>query len=133
MRIWRAALDAAIVHARNAAPAECCGVLLGNASGIVEAVPARNVSGDPNRFSIDPRDHIGARRDGRTRGLDVLGFYQSHPRSAPVPSATDRAEASYPDLVHLIVSLEREPPETRAFMIDSGKVEELRLQIEDAP
>ena len=38
-------------------------------------------------------------------GSRCVGFYHSHPRSAATPSATDRAEASYPDHLYLIVSL----------------------------
>jgi proteasome lid subunit RPN8/RPN11 len=47
----------------------------------------------------------------------VAGFYHSHPRSAPSPSATDRAEASYPDHLYLIVSLAQDPPEVGLFSL----------------
>ena len=126
----QAVLDAIVAHAREAAPAECCGVLLGSADHISEAVRARNLSTDPNRFLIDPQDHIGARRTARSRSLDVVGFYHSHPHSPPVPSATDRAEMGYPDLVHLIVSLEAGPPETRAFTMSGDNVQGVVLTVE---
>ena len=105
-------------------------MLLGDEDAIIEAVAARNIATDPNRFLIDPRDHIEARRSGRTHGLAVVGFYHSHPHSPPVPSATDRAEASYPDLVHLIVSLRQEPPETRAFTMTGEDVENVPLEVD---
>jgi desampylase len=114
-RVHADVLRVAIAHARDAAPAECCGVLIGTGERIVEAVRARNIADRPTRFEIDPKDHLDARRLARSRGLDVVGFYHSHPHSAASPSETDLAEAYYPDLVHLIVSLATDPPETRLF------------------
>jgi len=114
-RVHGGVLRVAVAHARDAAPAECCGLLLGMDDTIVEAVPARNIADRPTRFEIDPKDHLDARRTARSRGLDVVGFYHSHPHSAASPSATDLAEAYYPDLVHLIVSLVTDPPDTRLF------------------
>jgi desampylase len=114
------ALAGIVAHARAAKPAECCGMLIGNGTSVTAAVPARNIADRPTRFLIDPQDHLDAIRDARARGLEVLGFYHSHPHSAPVPSETDRAEASYPDLVYLIASLATEPPGIRLFRFTGG-------------
>ena len=111
-------------HAREASPAECCGMLLGRSDSIVEAAAARNLSAHPHRFLIDPQDHIRARREGRERGLDVIGFYHSHPHSPAVPSETDLAEAAYPHHHFLIVSLATELPEVRVFELRDGAFEE---------
>jgi proteasome lid subunit RPN8/RPN11 len=116
----RAALDAVISHARATAPAECCGVLIGTPDIVTDARPARNLAADPNRFLIDPREHINARRESRARRLDVVGFYHSHPRSAAVPSPTDLAEASYPDHLYLIVGLAGEQADVRLYRLTSG-------------
>jgi proteasome lid subunit RPN8/RPN11 len=111
-------LRAVVAHAREAAPAECCGVLLGADVGVVEAVRTRNIADRATRFEIDPLDHIHAMKSGRARGLDVVGFYHSHPHSPAAPSETDIAQANYPDHIHLIVSLASDPPETRLFRYD---------------
>jgi desampylase len=122
---WRAVVD----HARDAAPHECCGLLLGRGDEIVEAVRARNLADDPaTRFLIDPEDHINARRAARARGLDVVGFYHSHPRSAAEPSERDFAEFGYPDQLYLIVSLDKEPPEVALFKLDDGQFQAITLQ-----
>jgi proteasome lid subunit RPN8/RPN11 len=126
-----AVLSAVAAHAREASPAECCGVLLGAADRIFETVRARNLSDDPNRFVIDPQDHIAARRDARVRGLQVVGFYHSHPHSEPSPSAADIAEASYDGCLYLIVSLVSEPA-ARLFQMNAGGPRELQMSI-DAP
>jgi len=118
-RVARAALDSIVAHAREAAPAECCGLLLGHDGVVVEAVRTLNVAADQrSRFVIDPKEHIDHRREARRRGFDVAGFYHSHPRSAVSPSAIDRAEASYADHLYLIVSLAHEPPEVGLFRLD---------------
>jgi len=91
-------------HARMASPDECCGLLLGTTTAIVDAIRSANLADDPTRrFLIDPRTHFDARRSASARGLAVVGFYHSHPLSEPVPSPTDLAGASYSDHWYLIV------------------------------
>jgi len=121
-----AAVDAVVAHAREAAPAECCGLLIGRDGAILEAVRARNVAGRPTRFEIDAKNHIDARRDARARGLAVVGFYHSHPQSPPEPSARDRDEASYADHLYLIVSLASDPPGIGVFRLSDGNFQEVR-------
>lgn len=116
--IAASALEAIVAHARRERPAECCGLLVGTGLSVTEAVGARNTAADRNRFTIDPKDHIDARRDARHRGVEVLGFYHSHPHSEPRPSERDRAEAGYENHLYLIVSLASEPPETRLFRLE---------------
>ena len=113
-------IDCVVAHAREAAPAECCGLLLGAGACIGEAIPTRNLAESPTRFLIDPEQHIAGRRGARRRGLDVIGFYHSHPHSAAQPSERDRDEASYPDHLYLIVGMHVEPPEVRLFMPGEG-------------
>lgn len=114
-------VDAVVAHAREAAPAECCGLLLGTGNMVVAASPTRNIAADPSRrFEIDPQDHIDVRRDARGRGLAVLGFYHSHPRSPALPSPTDLAAASYPDHLYLIVSLASPTPDVGLFRLEDG-------------
>ena len=50
---------------------------------------------------------LGEQR-ARETGLDLLGFYHSHPHSVPVPSPTDLAESTYPDALQIIVGLSGE-------------------------
>jgi proteasome lid subunit RPN8/RPN11 len=106
--------------------------LLGSADQIYGALPARNLSADPNRFVIDPRDHFAARRDARDRGLSVVGFYHSHPHSEPAPSPTDIAEVTYEGCLYLIVSLVGVPA-VRLFRMDRGGPRELELIVDHNP
>jgi proteasome lid subunit RPN8/RPN11 len=129
VEIAAAARDAILAHAREASPAECCGMLVGTAGRIERAVPARNLAERPTRYLIDPADHIRARRAARDAGETVLGFYHSHPASAPTPSSADLDEASYPEAIYLIAGTGPAGAlsEIRAYRIDRGRVEEVGL------
>ena len=129
MILTGAVRDAVVAHAREAAPAECCGMLVGAAGAITSAVRARNLSDQPTRFLIDPADHIQARRAARAAGLDVVGFYHSHPHSSPEPSQTDVVEAAYPNHMYLIVGLEHDAAELRLYRFTG---ESFELEVADA-
>ncbi len=115
MILARAACEVVVAHARRERPNECCGLLVGSAAAVVNAVEARNLAVGPSRFLIDPQDHIRARRDARARGLDVVGFYHSHPQAEAVPSRRDLDEASYPVALYLIVGLAGPDPDLRLY------------------
>jgi proteasome lid subunit RPN8/RPN11 len=85
-------------EARSAAPAECCGLVVGHAVAggwrAYEIHPAANVAADPARaFVIDPEVHFRLLRRLRGTNLGVIGCYHSHPGGTPAPSETDRAAA----------------------------------------
>ena len=92
--VTRSTLEAMRSHARAEQPNECCGILLGEGGVIVEARPAANIHPSPQtRFAIDPQALIDAHRTAREGGLQVLGYYHSHPIGGPHPSARDRQGA----------------------------------------
>lgn len=85
-------------HLVRRAPEECCGVLLGvdgEPRRVVEVVPTVNDHpGDRRRrYRIPVEELLALHRRARAEGLEVIGYYHSHPRGAPEPSATDRADA----------------------------------------
>ena len=103
-------------------------MLLCLADEVVEVRRARNIAASAaSHFLIDPKDHIDARREGRARGLDILGFYHSHPRGAAVPSVTDLTEAAYPGSLYAIIGLGAAVPEVRVFELVNGNFHERPL------
>jgi proteasome lid subunit RPN8/RPN11 len=117
-----------VTHARETAPDECCGLLLGRGDEIIVAVRTRNRADQPrSRFLIDPADHFAGRRLARARRLEVVGFYHSHPASPPEPSARDVAEFSYPGHLYAIVSLRAEPAEVGLFRFVDGNFHPVSL------
>jgi proteasome lid subunit RPN8/RPN11 len=125
MQIRQDVLAAIDAHARSESPRECCGLLIGDADHIVEAVAANNVAADPmRRYEIAPADYFAQIRRCReltaARGtrLAVVGAYHSHPRSLPDPSPTDLAEAFSGFLYLIIGPAERtDRPDVRAYRL----------------
>jgi proteasome lid subunit RPN8/RPN11 len=114
-------------HARAEAPRECCGLLIGKGESVVRSVRARNLDVKATRYLIDPEDHFAAIRSARADGLEVIGAYHSHPSSAPIPSATDIAEAdSGSDFLYVIVSLVDD--DVQAYRIANGQFVSIRRQ-----
>ena len=70
------------------------------------AVRCRNVDPEPRtRYTIDPQDLVAAVRLGEDRGLEVVGFYHSHPRGPVHPSKTDEARATWVGAAYVIRSV----------------------------
>ena len=95
VEVTSSVLATLLAESENAAPAECCGLLLGRNGRIDEARPAANVARDTLRtFEIDPAALVAAHRAARTGGPELIGYYHSHPNGHPVPSAADCVHAS---------------------------------------
>jgi proteasome lid subunit RPN8/RPN11 len=112
LHIADALLRRARTHAETTYPEECCGLLLGScrdgARRIAEVMPLRNVAPRRhNRFDLDPREHLAAVRSARDRGLDVVGYYHSHPDHPAQPSAYDLEHAGWSGCSYLIVSVQQ--------------------------
>jgi proteasome lid subunit RPN8/RPN11 len=96
----------------RAYPAECCGVLGGRADGgsakeVVSATQALNRrTDDPHRYLIAPDDLRRVEGDLRADGLEIVGYYHSHPDHPAAPSAFD-AEHAWPWYSYVIVRVDR--------------------------
>jgi proteasome lid subunit RPN8/RPN11 len=115
----RALVEEMYAHAREASPAECCGLLGGRGARAEHVYRLRNVAKEAAvAYEAAPEDLFAAQRLMRGRGEELLGIYHSHPRSAdPVPSPTDVKLAFYPSALYFIVGLGGGAPVIRAFRI----------------
>ncbi len=114
-------------EARAADPDECCGILVGRREGervtVTGLEPAANVwEGDrQSRFLLEPRVHLRVQRECRAAGLEIVGFYHSHPHGPAVPSRFD-AKMAWPDHSYVILSLPGDEPKVRSWrMIEAGQ------------
>lgn len=131
VQIAKGVADAMMAHAREAAPRECCGLLVGTTAGIDECVPTANVDPHPSRFQIDPAEHFRLIRRLRGSNQTIVGAYHSHPRSEATPSPTDLAEASDPEFLYIIVSLAPSGGEgIRAYRIEGGVATTVPLDLD---
>ncbi|GAC1633345.1 MAG: M67 family metallopeptidase [Candidatus Acidiferrum sp.] len=102
-------------HGAETYPHECCGALLGKDSEpreIVGLFPLINRRDDSprNRFSVSTADVVEAEKFARRQGLDVVGWYHSHPDHPARPSQYDRDHA-WPWYSYIIVSVAEGKPE----------------------
>lgn len=107
-------------HAREAAPAECCGLVGGVSAGPAQTIyRLPNIAADPLvAYEAAPEELFAAQRQMRARGEELLAIYHSHPRAAePAPSESDVRLAFYPAATYFIIGLGQSPPVMRAFRI----------------
>ncbi|MFB6266605.1 MAG: desampylase [Halodesulfurarchaeum sp.] len=133
LRVDTAVHNALLDHAREAAPEEACGILAGDADTqavVTETFRTENVAPTPERtYEIDPEDQFAVLQEIEERGLDLVGFYHSHPHGPAGPSATDRAQATWPDHHYLIVSLGSPEPAVGAWLWTGDEFREEAVRI----
>jgi proteasome lid subunit RPN8/RPN11 len=100
-------LDAAIrQHGQETYPHECCGALVGR-DGVVSAVvalPNTTDEGPRRRFMVRASDYQLAERRASELGVELLGFYHSHPDHPARPSQYDLDHA-WPTFAYIIVAV----------------------------
>ena len=103
-------------HGSETYPHECCGALLGRDSENESPDAVREVLGlfplinrrddsPRNRFSVTAQDVLEADRAAQQQGLEVVGWYHSHPDHPARPSQYDRDHA-WPWYSYVIVSVQ---------------------------
>lgn len=108
-------IQAITAHAEADYPHECGGLLLGhlengNGKRVVETLPMENTAELETRHDrvlIDPLSLMRAERYAREKGLDVIGYYHSHPDDEAVPSQFDLDHA-WPVWSYIIVSVRKQ-------------------------
>lgn len=138
LRIGLNDYEAIRAHGEETYPHECCGILLGlsdaagnEVKGIVRAGNTRTDSAH-NRYHIAPEELIRAQREGRREGLDIVGFYHSHPDHPAQWSTTDFAEAHWFGCSYVITSVEQaRAAVTNAFLL-MGSDEETKSFVDEA-
>lgn len=103
------------VHAMEAYPEECCGILVGTDTGtgkaVYDAVRIGNAKQEnrTRRFLITPEEYRRAEGAAGAEGLGVMGFYHSHPDHPARPSQFD-LEHAWPWCSYIIVAVEEKIP-----------------------
>lgn len=122
-----------LLHLAQLSPeAEVCGLVGADALGRpASCYPVANCAANPDkRFLLDASQQIAAMKQMREKGESLFAIYHSHPAAPAEPSPTDIAEASYPETLHLIISLNTKGVlEMRGFKIAGHRVEEYPLRL----
>ncbi len=102
-------------HGVETYPHECCGALLGRDSDGTHSNATREVlalfplvnrhrESPRNRFTVTAEDVLDADRAAQQQGLEVIGWYHSHPDHPARPSQFDQDHA-WPWYSYIIVSV----------------------------
>jgi proteasome lid subunit RPN8/RPN11 len=108
-------------HGAETYPHECCGALLGRDSEfenqeavreVLDLFPLVNRREDSprNRFSVTAEDVLDADKAAQAQGLDVVGWYHSHPDHPARPCQYDR-EHAWPWYSYIIISVQNGAPQ----------------------
>lgn len=116
-------------HGRERYPHECCGLMLGKfgdgAKSVLDLVPVDNARDDSphNRYLIAPSDLLRTEREARSRGLDIVGVYHSHPDHPARPSEFDR-EHALPWYSYVILSVDAgEPRDVTSWLLRDDRTQ----------
>lgn len=106
-------LNAIERHAEAAYPHEGCGILLGRVEGdtrtVTDILPVENQREEAarrDRYLIPPEVVADGEEIAEQKGLEVIGFFHSHPDHPARPSAFDH-EHAWPWYSYVITSVER--------------------------
>lgn len=98
-------------HGEETFPNECCGFMLGTYENgnkktveLLRADNDRESENQYNRFLITPEAYMRGEKAARSKGLDIVGFYHSHPNAPARPSQYDLDHA-WPFYSYVIVSI----------------------------
>ena len=115
---------------------EVCGVIAvdpaaagSDVADAVRVLRATNIHRSPLKFEIDPDELLALWKEIESEGLELVGIYHSHVRSAPYQSQTDvNFAANWPGVEWIIVGLAPgAEPEVRSYSIDAGVVREVAV------
>jgi proteasome lid subunit RPN8/RPN11 len=131
LRIQRSVGDQLRAHAEAAYPHECCGVLVGSVGAegwtVAFAVPVANSRTDSpqNRYAIAPVDLVKIMAEARKHGLEVAGFYHSHPDHPAMWSQIDLDEAHWLGCSYVITEVPGgRATVTNSFLLSGTKEED---------
>ena len=119
-----------LAQARAEAPVEACGILTGHENRVLELYKMTNSDQSTDHFMMAPEEQFAVVKDIRTKGLEMLAIYHSHPETPARPSEEDIRLAFTPEVLYVIVSLQ-EPtkPQIRGFVIEDEMVSESAVKI----
>ena len=137
LKLTHADYQALRAHGEETFPHECCGVMLGKATPegnhVHQIVRAGNTRTDRahDRYNIAPEELIRVQRQARGLGLDIVGFYHSHPDHPAQWSKTDFDEAHWVGCSYIITSIESGTATVTNSFLLSGTSEEDKQFIDE--
>ncbi len=114
---------------RRCLPEEACGFILEKEPGQLEAIPVTNALHSPLRFRMEASEQLELMTQMDEHDWRMAGIYHSHPNGPDRPSATDLAEAAYPEAISLIWFPQAGGWDCRAFILENGAYTEIPIDL----
>lgn len=113
LAIARDAYDEIIYRGYEGGNEEVCGVLAGahgDQSRVSDVFAVENVADTPQiRYTMDPEALLATIDRIEDAGMEVVGFYHTHPTGPPAPSGTDTERATWPGYSYAICAFDGYP------------------------
>ena len=118
-----------LTYAQQDPEMETCGLVAASNNTPTHVYPIENVAGEKQHlFEMSPAKQIEAMKLMRDRGESLFAIYHSHPHAPAEPSLLDMQQASYPDALYLIISLNTKGVlEMKGFYLNGDKADAVEL------
>jgi proteasome lid subunit RPN8/RPN11 len=119
-----------VEQAKAEAPIEACGILAGSNNRVEKLYKMRNIEQRSDHYMMEPEQQFAVVKDIRSRSLEMLAIYHSHPATPAKPSAEDIRLALTPDVIYVIVSLQNARiPVVKGFLIEERNIAAVTVEI----
>lgn len=123
-------------HVASIPDEEVCGILLGSVENelacVTDVQPVPNIAEQRrSTYRLDDAHLARALMRAEHTGPAVVGFYHSHPRTAPRPSVEDAQQAAYPGMAYVIVGPHGAGLAITAWHLGPGLAEPIAIAFED--
>ncbi len=118
-------------HAQQDPSIEACGLISQLNKQPYRSYPINNNAEHPESFfNMDAQQQIQAMAAMRDNNEQLFAIYHSHPSAPATPSTTDLDQATYPEALYLIISLNTKGIlEIRAYQIQNQQFQEVFLHL----
>jgi [CysO sulfur-carrier protein]-S-L-cysteine hydrolase len=115
-------------HVQRCIPEEACGILGGRENRVEYALPVTNELHSPVRFKMAPEEQLKAFMWLEQNGLDMVGYYHSHPTGPDHLSETDLAQFFYPGVALVLLYPKDSIWIIKGFIIKENDIKEINIE-----
>ncbi len=119
--------DLILAHVQRCIPEEACGILGATGNLVKFVVPVTNELHSPVKFRMAPEEQLKAFIWLEQNGLEMVGYYHSHPAGPDHLSETDRRQFFYPGVVLVLIYPEYSTWQLKGFIINDNNIKEINI------
>ncbi|MEN2986166.1 MAG: M67 family metallopeptidase [Thermodesulfovibrionaceae bacterium] len=128
LKIKKEIYEEMITYCQQGMPYEVCGILAGQDNCVTEIFKIKNIENSSVSYFMDPLEQLKVMKEIRSKTLQFLAIFHSHPFGSAYPSQKDKELAFY-DVYYIIVAL-LPKIEVKCFKIKNNEFFEEEIQVE---